>query len=79
MTLFAEWEKRGESGLFPKARSGSPELLEDGQGVPDPVDRPAPSEEAVHPAGSRIGAAIQRKDHLPGFFMDRNYSGPPTG
>ena len=64
-----EWEKRAIPGLLPKPRSGSTELLEDGQGVPDP-DRPAPSEEAVDPAGSRIEKSGKPEDHLPGFFMD---------
>ena len=45
-------------------RSGSPDLPEDGKGAFDPAGRPALFDQAVDPAGSRVGASIQRDDPL---------------
>jgi len=59
--LFAEWEKMDNSGILPNPQSGSPELPEGGERVPDPVDQ------TVDSAGSRIGRPFNANSTFPAF------------
>ena len=69
------------NGNHPPPLSASPKLFERGESVFDPGDRPALPDQAVDSAGPRVGAAVQREDHLPGLFVDpheANLKPPPV-